>query len=149
MSEQLLLFSIADRSFALAVRYVREVVRAVALSPPAVASPRIEGLLDLRGSTIKVVDLHQWLNMPRSEIQLGHRLIIIDVDDHAVALRAESDPVFQDVATGSIETQEAESLTPQVVHLEGRLAHLIDPHRLVAFVTDRASTGPLSQEPTA
>lgn len=134
MSEQLLLFSIGDHSLAVAVKHVREVVRAVALSPPSVASIRVEGLLDLRGQTIPVADIRHALKIAPSEIELQHRLIVLSADGQSVAVRADENPHLHDVESSSIEAREPDSLTPHVVHFDGRLLHLLDPARLVTFM---------------
>jgi purine-binding chemotaxis protein CheW len=55
---QLVTFEIAGRSFGLPVEHVVEVIRMVAITPVPAAEPWVAGVIDVRGQTVPMLDLH-------------------------------------------------------------------------------------------
>ena len=84
-----LIFEAGEQTLGLAVDCVREVVRAVSLSPPVGQESFVEGLLNLRGQVVPVVDLGQRLNLQMPALAESDYLVVLsDQNDRLCAVRA-------------------------------------------------------------
>lgn len=73
------MFSVGDARYALRAEAVREVVRAVAITPLPHAPRVVEGVIDLRGTATPVLDLRR---------RLGARPVPVSVDEHFIVAEA-------------------------------------------------------------
>jgi purine-binding chemotaxis protein CheW len=108
---QILIFRLAERLFGIPAQNVREILRAVSISPLAEAPQAVEGLVNVRGRLVPVVDLRPHFEMPTHPVipsdhmvllSSAHRLIALRVDE-ALELAEVDDAVLssgQDVAEG-------------------------------------------------
>jgi purine-binding chemotaxis protein CheW len=68
------------------LEHVREIVRAQAPTPVPDAPPFVEGVIDLRGVVVPVVDLRRRLGLPAAPLSRASRLLIASVGGRIVAL---------------------------------------------------------------
>ncbi len=83
---QLVIFKIGSEEFGVPISQVREIVRLVQITPVPRAPSFIEGVVNLRGQILAVIDLAKKLNLksnPRSE---KTRIIVVEVDDNTVGM---------------------------------------------------------------
>lgn len=73
-------FEVQGQLHAVEVDYVREIARIVEITPLPNAPVLIEGVIDLRGTVIPVVDLARVLNRGRGSIDAQARIIVVEVD---------------------------------------------------------------------
>lgn len=106
ISTDVLVFALAARRYAVDVAVVREVVRAVSILPLPGAPPIVEGLIDLRGTLVPVLDVRARFGLPPKPIEhtdlfvvaeSQRRLVALHVDDVDGVLRL--DPASVDVLT--------------------------------------------------
>lgn len=89
MTAEILVFDLAGRHFGLRTSVVREVVRAATLNKPP-ADPRlVEGLLNLRGKIVPVVDLRTVLGLPPKKLGHQDHFVVAEQDDLFLALRVD------------------------------------------------------------
>ena len=136
-SEQhLVLFSLHGELYALPVASVREIIRYVAPSATAAASGLIQGMINLRGRVLPVVDISSRLGRSLEvnsntrilviELAVGALGLIVDTVDGVVRLAAEQiEPVPVAVADG---------FGDQVAAVGDRLIPLINPERALGGV---------------
>lgn len=136
----LLLFALDELRFALPLSQVRETVRAVAITPLAGAPGVVEGIVDVRGTVVPVLDLRARFRLPPREVALSDHLILADAGGRLVALRVDRAldvQVVDDDALTPTSTSEA-----AFAHLAG-VARLADGMVLVsdleAFLTQGES----------
>jgi purine-binding chemotaxis protein CheW len=86
---ELLLFTVAEQRYALPARDVEEVVRAVASVPLPKAPAVIEGIINLRGAVVPVLDLRVRFRLPPRAVQPADHLIIARAGRRRVALRVD------------------------------------------------------------
>ena len=136
---QFVVFRLGEDEFGLPVDAVEEVMR----MPDQVArlpkTPKfLEGVVNLRGEVLPVVDQRRRFNMPAAESLLARRLIVVRtqrhragliVDSVSEVLRARED----DIAAAPALTGESSALVRGVVNLEhsGRIILLLDPSELL------------------
>ncbi len=83
-------FEVAGRIYAMDVTQVREVVRWQTVTPLPNAPELIEGVIDLRGSVVPVVDLGRALGGSGIEASNRARIVVTDVDGLSVGLSVEA-----------------------------------------------------------
>jgi purine-binding chemotaxis protein CheW len=135
---EVLIFEIDGRRYGLPASEVRELVRAVAIRPLPLDSTVIEGVIDLRGTIVPVVDLRAGLHLPPKAVEPSDNLIILEAGaggrpfavrvDRATELFA-ADPAalesVHDILPGSEDAAE-------VVRLPDGLVPLLDLRKLIA-----------------
>lgn len=73
-------FEVAGRVYAIDVSQVREIVRFMEVTPLPKAPSLIEGVVDLRGSVIPVIDLGNALGGAKVEVTQRARIVVLEND---------------------------------------------------------------------
>src|SRR5687768_3607310 len=95
-----LTFALEPHRFAVRADCAREVVRTVALAPPAGASPAVEGVIRFRGRDVFVMDLRSRLGIPIPRFHPDPHYIIAEAGPRLVALRVDRAPDLMSVDAG-------------------------------------------------
>jgi purine-binding chemotaxis protein CheW len=130
---EILIFEVGGRRYGLPASDVRELVRAVAIVPLPLAGPGVEGVVNLRGQVIPVIDLRARLGLPARAVAPSDHMIVAESEGRLVALRVDRalDLVRLDadtVAAGVGETEET-----RVARLPDGLAPLLDVRGVLAI----------------
>jgi len=83
-------FEVAGQSYALDVSQVREIVRTQAVTPLPMSPDLIEGVIDLRGAVIPVIDLSRVIGRGRIEETALSRIVILEFDGLVFGLGVEA-----------------------------------------------------------
>lgn len=84
-----LLFELQRESFALPLASVLEVLRAVAIRRLPNAPPIVEGIIDVRGELVPVVDVRARFQLPAKPIALSDHFLVAEAGSRRVALRVD------------------------------------------------------------
>lgn len=103
-AQQLLTFEVGGRRFALPARLLREVGRAVAIAPLPRAPPIVEGVINLRGSVVLVLDIRQRFGLSPTPLAPEQHLLIAQAGSRVVALRVDRAIDLVSVEEGAIES---------------------------------------------
>jgi purine-binding chemotaxis protein CheW len=89
--EEILVFEVAGRRFGLPATEVRELLRAVSIVPLPLplAGPAIEGVVNLRGRIVPVLDLRARLGLPIRAVVPSDQMIVAQSEGRLVALRVD------------------------------------------------------------
>lgn len=79
-------FEVKGQAYALDVSQVKEIVRFQEITPLPLAPALIEGVIDLRGAVIPVIDLERMLAGGRTEETAQSRIVVLDCDGMVVGL---------------------------------------------------------------
>ena len=85
----ILLFALGGQRYGLWARDVRELLRAVAIVPLPRAPRVVEGVINLRGRVVPVLDLRARFGLPRKELETSDHFIVAAVGARLVAIRAD------------------------------------------------------------
>lgn len=83
-------FEIRNRVYGIDVLQIREIVRSQEVTPLPRAPALIEGVVDLRGAVVPVVDLGRALDGERVPESSSTRIAVLEVDEMVFGLRVES-----------------------------------------------------------
>jgi purine-binding chemotaxis protein CheW len=86
---EILVFALGPARYALALDAVRELVRAVALVPLPGAPPIVEGVVNLRGQVVPVLDIRGRFGLPPRPVEPTDHLIVASAGGRVVAIRVD------------------------------------------------------------
>ena len=96
---------------------VREIVRAVAIAPFPGAPRVIEGVINLHGRLVPVIDIRERLALPPAALAPDQFLVALQISDRLVAVRVDDVEEVTDVAQAGVEAPAA--LSPVLQRLQG------------------------------
>ena len=136
---QLVVFKIGDEEFGVDISQVREIVRLIEITYMPKSPEFIEGVVNLRGQIVAILDLAKRLGLtglPRTDTS---RIIIIEIGDNTVGMIVDSVSEvlrlsYDDVedVPGLIETGVPEHYIRGVGKLKDRLLVLLDLHNVLS-----------------
>ena len=80
-TQQLVMFGLADEDYGIAISRVREIIRHEAPRPMPGSAPEVEGVINLRGRLIPVVDLRTRLGIG-GVVPPDAKVVIIELERH-------------------------------------------------------------------
>ncbi|MBU0549474.1 MAG: chemotaxis protein CheW [Candidatus Omnitrophica bacterium] len=130
---QLVVFNIGEEEFGVDIAQVREIVRLLGITYMPKAPAFIEGVVNLRGQIVAIIDLAKRLGLPSSPRGETTRIIIIEIAENTVGMIVDSvsevlrlsSEDMEDVP-GLIETEVPEHYIRGVGKLKDRLLVLLD-----------------------
>ncbi len=133
---QLLTFKLDEQEYALDIANVVQVVRMVAVTRPPKAPEFMEGMFNLRGKVIPVIDTRKRFGLPPKPCDLNTQLLIARADGHTLALTVDSVSEVLMMPMNHIEPPD--NIGIEVGHLLAvgklgdRLILILDPSTLLA-----------------
>jgi len=76
---QVLEFRLEDRKYCIDIAHVDEIVDKDELTPLPNSDPRVEGVMDLRGTTTTIINPKKVLDL--EETETGDRVVVLETDD--------------------------------------------------------------------
>ena len=134
-----LVFRLGDDEFGLPIETVDEVARVPDQITRLPKTPAfLEGVINLRGEVLPVVDQRRRFDMPKLEGAQGERLVVVRTERHRAGLIVDAVSEVISAYAGQIEpapdlTGEATRLVQGVLNLEsaGRIILMLDPAELL------------------
>jgi purine-binding chemotaxis protein CheW len=116
-SNQLLVFSLTDKEYALNLSFVERIVRAVEVTPLPKAPDVVLGVVNVQGRIIPVINCRKRFGLPDRDICLSDRFIIARGTNRTFALVA--DEVKAVVELPKQQITAADEIVQGTAHLEG------------------------------
>lgn len=135
-SIQLLTFKLDDQEYALKTANVVQVTRMVATVRPPRASATIEGMFNLRGKVIPLINIRQLFGLPTKTHDLNTQLLIAQSDAHTMALAVDAVSEVLTLPPSNLEAPEHIGLQNKFLSAVGkigsRLILILDPNTFLA-----------------
>ncbi len=87
---QLVVFMMETEEFACSINNVREVLKMIRVTPLPRSLDFVEGVINMRGEVIPVIDLRKRFGLPEAERTDENRIIIVEVEERMVGLIVDS-----------------------------------------------------------
>ncbi len=134
---QLVVFKMENEEFACSINDVREVLKMIRITPLPRSLDYVEGVINLRGEVIPVIDLRKRFGLSEAERTDKCRIIIVEVEDRMVGLTVDS--VTEVIRLMSKQIQEAPSqvagsktdLITGVGKIEDRMLIILNLNRIL------------------
>jgi purine-binding chemotaxis protein CheW len=134
---EVLLFLLEGQRYALPMEDVRELVRAVRLTPLPRAPGVVEGLLNLRGELLPVLDMRRRFRLPARPLSSSDHFVVAQAGPRRVALRVDRAESLLALETGQLDESPRE--LPGVGYVAGALKlpdGLVLLHDLRTFLSE-------------
>lgn len=148
--KEILIFEIARQRYGLLSSDVREVVRAVTIATLPKAPAIVEGVINVRGTAVAVLDIRARFRLPSKNLEPQDQLILAAAGERLVALRV--DRALDLSRIDENEIQDAKRTVPGSEYIAG-VAKLPDGlvliHDLATFLSQAESetlAGSLSEQ---
>lgn len=115
--QQFVVFQVADRRLGITGTLVREIIRAVAIAALPKAPPIVEGVINLRGVLVPVLDVRQRFALPPAPLVPEQHFLIAQLRDRLVALRV--DRALDVVAVDETAIESAATVAPGGEYVAG------------------------------
>jgi purine-binding chemotaxis protein CheW len=129
-------FEVGGQRYALPAADVRELVRAVDIVPLPRAPRVVEGVINLRGKIVPVLDIRSRFGLPARPVALSDHLLIAQAGEFLVAVRA--DRAVDLVQLEAADVEEARGLVPgveYVAYIARKSDQLVLIHDLRTFLS--------------
>lgn len=83
---QLVSFNLGKEEFAVDILKIQEINRMVEITKVPKSPEFVEGVINLRGKVIPIIDLRKRFNLPGSDISKQTRIVVVDIDNKVVGL---------------------------------------------------------------
>lgn len=133
---QVVVFHLAGVEYAVKITYVEEINRFMNITRVPHAPSYIEGVINLRGSIIPIINLHKKFNLAGQKIDNNTRIIVLKINDIEAAIIVDkvSEVVFLDIANIAKDTQFFSPINAEVIEgmvkVEERLIIILDLMKL-------------------
>jgi len=104
---QLVTFDLDRESFGIDIMNVQEIIRTPSITVVPQAPPYVEGVTNLRGNILPVIDTRVKFNLPRRERDAASRVIVVDVKGRKVGLSVDGVSEVLRVESSQIEAAPA------------------------------------------
>jgi purine-binding chemotaxis protein CheW len=129
--EQVVVFELAGESYGVDIGRVQEIIRPPAITAVPRAPDYVEGVVNLRGRVIPVINLRNRFGLPEGERGRAARIVVLDVDGNTVGAAVDAVSEVLRVPSAAVEPPGATLSGPDTAHLRG-IAKLED--RLVILL---------------
>jgi purine-binding chemotaxis protein CheW len=83
---QVVAFTLGNEEYAVDILFVQEIIRLLNITRVPRSGENIEGVINLRGNIIPIVNLHFEFNLQTSENQEAKRIIVFKLDEYQVGI---------------------------------------------------------------
>jgi len=138
MNIEILVFEVAGQHFGVRAVDVVQVLRAVSLSPLPQAPEVVEGLLNLRGCLVPVLDTRKLFGLAARELHHTDHLIVVNAGGQMITLHVDRATTLVSLEQDSLETApaEGEQLIEFLAKTSAGLVHVLD---LQCLLSDQAA----------
>lgn len=143
---QLVTFRLGNEEFSLDILRVQEIIRHMELTRVPRTPDFVDGVINLRGRVIPVLDLRKRFGLPSGERTNETRIIVVDVDNKTVGLKVDAVSEVLRLPADTVEPAPAivtgveSDYIKGVGKLEGRLLILLDVEKILTR-TERDALG--------
>ncbi len=113
----ILVFEVGEQRYGVLSQDVQEIVRVVTITPLPKAPAIVEGVINLRGAVVPVLDLRARFRLPAKAPELSDQLVIASAGSRRVAIRV--DRTLELLSIDPAEVTPAHLLARKVEYLAG------------------------------
>lgn len=136
---QLVSFNIGSEEFGVDILKVQEIIRMVEITRVPQAPHYVEGVINLRGKVIPIVDLRKRFSLQMKEYDKNTRIVVVDIDGSIMGMIVDAVSEVLRLPASTIEpppdivTGVNAEYIKGVAKLENRLLIFLDLSRVVDF----------------
>lgn len=136
--QQLIVFDLSTQAYGVDIGDVREILRLQEITKAPRTPALVEGIVNLRGRVVPVIDLRKRLELPTAGETRDNRVVVVNIGGRDVGVIVDAVTEVLRISTASVEppssvvtTAESEYLTG-VAKLDDRLIAILDLDRVLS-----------------
>ena len=139
--EQMVTFNLGNEAFGVNILQVQEINRMVEITAVPHTESYVEGIINLRGKVIPIIDLRKKFGMPEKAYDGHTRIIVVDVSGETVGLVVDSVSEVLRVPAGSLDeapklvsgggTYDGADYIKAIAKLDDRLLIYLDLNKII------------------
>ena len=133
---QLVVFELANEVYGINIGTVREIIRMQTVTYVPDSPDFVEGVINLRGRVIPVVDLRKRFSLPVTEATNESRVLVVDISGDDIGVIVDAVTEVQRISEDSIEPTTTLVTTENSYYIEGIAK--VDDQLLILLDLDRA-----------
>ncbi len=138
--EQMVTFNLAQEEYGVNILQVQEINRMVEITDVPQTDHYVEGIINLRGKVIPIIDLRKKFNMTNREYDNHTRIVVVDVNNETIGLVVDGVSEVLRVPAGSLEAAPqlvageyaSSDYIKSIVKLEDRLLIYLDLEKIIS-----------------
>ena len=136
--KQLVVFNLGEEAYAVDITMVREIIQLQAITRVPGTPPSVEGVINLRGSIIPIVDLRKRFQLSKIERDKDTRIVVVNCKGQDVGVIVDSVAQVLRIPVDSIEPASSVFSGEHLEHLMGivklsnRLVIMLDMDRVLS-----------------
>lgn len=84
--QTLVTFQLGRQTYALPIEPIVQIIEMVTITPVPQVNPAVEGVINVRGKAVPVINLCRYLRLPQSPLRLHTPIILVQTADRLVGL---------------------------------------------------------------
>ena len=138
--KQLISFTVGDEEYGFELQHVKEVIRMREVTRLPEVPAYVQGIVNLRGQVIPIIDLREKFGLPSTEATADTRVIVVEVEESAVGMVVDCADQVVRLAASQFEppppvlSKASQAYITAVGKLEDRLITILDVRRLLKSV---------------
>jgi|TARA_B100001971_G_scaffold29821_2_gene24185 purine-binding chemotaxis protein CheW len=136
--EQLVVFDLAAEAFSVDIGSVREIIRMQDITRVPGAPGFVEGIINLRGNVIPVIDLRKRFDISVNELHKDNRIVVMDISGQDMGVVVDAVTEVLRISAASVEPPSSVITTADSVYLlgivkmENRMVILLDLDKVLS-----------------
>jgi len=136
---QLVVFDLAGERYGVEINAVREIIRMQEVTHVPDSPDYVEGVMNLRGSMIPVVDLRRRFGLPVTDVTTDSRVVVVDISGEGIGVIVDAVTEVLRISEASVSPTSTVITTEDSFYIEG-IARL-DDRLLILLDIERALSG--------
>lgn len=138
--KQLVVFSLAAEAYGVDIGSIREIIRMQEITRVPRTPEFVEGVINLRGKVIPVVDLRKRFGFPASETTKDTRIVVVDIGGQDIGVTVDAVTEVLRIGVDRVEPPSSVITTADsdyllgIAKLESRLIILLDLEQALAVM---------------
>lgn len=116
---QLVVFELASEIYGIDIKTVREIIRMQKITYVPDAPAYVEGMINLRGRVIPVVDLRRRFGLTVAEASPEMRILVVDIAGEDIGVIVDAVTEVKRIAGAAVQRDALVATTDQAYYLEG------------------------------
>ena len=137
MENQIVVFELGSEHFGVEIARVESIIKMQPITKLPHVSSFVEGVTNLRGKVLPVIDLRNRFGLAAREVDKNSRIIVVSLDQNKVGMVVDSVSEVLTVPEGAVEAAPAIATSVDtgfvtgIAKLDPRLVILLDLHRIL------------------
>ncbi len=142
--EQLVVFELTNEVYGVDIGLVQEIIRMTPITKLPKAPAFVEGVINLRGKVIPVMDLKKRFGLAGEAADRASRIVVFDTEGQTIGIVVDAVSEVLRVPAGAVEPPSPVATTVEsdyvrgIAKLDARLIILLDLHKLFSWQEKQA-----------